>query len=522
MIGAKIKTIFGINSCNQNMDDIMESLYQDFVSRNFFFHLFIIGFELFMALSISIRPGGPFAKPRRVAYFLMYLIMIFATLWVTAAQAGLDGKKENRCRLYFRLEHAYIIFFGFWGIAVTLNDQLGGNGLTVYNYVMLIMAIMSLMKPWKTALLFLMDFILLNLLLPYAPDPSGLNQSFNNLMNSLFLTLASITIATTLYNSRMQAKENEIIIKRQYRQIESANMVLQKEALLDALTGLQNRNSFKKAVRRFSETGGSNVACIYMDVNGLHEVNNHLGHQAGDVMLKTIAHVLLEYFGPEEVFRIGGDEFVVLCANISQPDVIQKTDSICRQTADGGYSLSVGVEWRESDPDIAEIVQKAEEKMQKHKKEYYSSPDALRQRRELDIGMERIISEKKNMDRFLSVLVTAFKGVYYVDLKDDTLRHVFIPPYFQEMLEETDHQYSKALMLYARRMVHPRYVPLFERFCDYDNLETLLDGEDIPGFVYERKDGVHLRLRVLKYNHYSNEYKETLWIFSDIEVKKNG
>ena len=66
-----------------------------------------------------------------------------------------------------------MVLFSFWGLAITLNDQLGGNGLTVYNYVMLIMAIMSMMKPWKTALLFLGDFLLLNLLLPYFPDPGG-------------------------------------------------------------------------------------------------------------------------------------------------------------------------------------------------------------------------------------------------------------------------------------------------------------------------------------------------------------
>ena len=177
-----------------------------------------------------------------------------------------------------------MVFFSFWGLAITLNDQLGGNGLTVYNYVMLIMAIMSMMKPWKTALLFLGDFLLLNLLLPYFPDPVGLDHAYNNLMNSLFLSLAAIVINASLYNSRIQAKRDEMTINRQYRQIEAANQMLSQEALSDALTNLGNRNRFEKTIQafEFDKHGCGTLGCIYIDVNGLHEINNHLGHQAGD------------------------------------------------------------------------------------------------------------------------------------------------------------------------------------------------------------------------------------------------
>ena len=73
-------------------------------------------------------------------------------------------------------------------------------------------------------------------------------------------------------------------------------------------------------------------------------------------------------------------------------------------------------------------------------------------------------------------------------------------------------------MLYAKEMVEPQYLTLFERCCDYACLEEQLEGDEIPGFIYRKKDGSQLRLRILNFYHYGGVSKETLWIFSDIEV----
>ena len=209
----RLKQFLGVIPDFTDSEEVIRALHGDVVKRNFLFHIFIIMFECVMVISISMRPGGPFAKPRRVTYFVLYLVLILAAAGVTWLEAWIDRKRQADFRLYFRAEAAFLAFFSLWGVAVTLNDQLGGNGLTVYNYVVLIPAIMSMMKPWQAAFLFLADFILLNGLLPCFPDPAGLDNSFNNLMNSLFSTLAAAAIAASLYNSKLQAKRNEIIIK---------------------------------------------------------------------------------------------------------------------------------------------------------------------------------------------------------------------------------------------------------------------------------------------------------------------
>lgn len=183
---------------------------------------------------------------------------------------------------------------------------------------------------------------------------------------------------------------------RQYRQIEAANQMLSQEALSDALTNLGNRNRFEKTIQafEFDKQGCGTLGCIYIDVNGLHEINNHLGHQAGDRMLKTISDIFLEYFDSQDIFRIGGDEFVILCKNMGREELVRRIEQVCRKTEEAGFSLATGLEWRESDLRIEDIVQKAERAMQENKKGFYSSKGGERQRRELNQHMERLISEK--------------------------------------------------------------------------------------------------------------------------------
>lgn len=53
----------------------------------------------------------------------------------------------------------------------------------------------------------------------------------------------------------------------------------------DALTGLYNRNRYERDRELFRTAGYRQLCCIYADAVGLHEINNHLGHQAGDDML---------------------------------------------------------------------------------------------------------------------------------------------------------------------------------------------------------------------------------------------
>ena len=138
----------------------------------------------------------------------------------------------------------------------------------------------------------------------------------------------------------------------------------------DALTNLPNRNMFEHYCRQKSEST-DDLACIYIDVNGLHEVNNTQGHSAGDRMLKSIADILKVAFSGAELFRIGGDEFVIFQENGSGTGINLKLRSVKEQLKKNDYHISAGVSFGNEGTDINDVVKDAEKKMFDNKKAYY-------------------------------------------------------------------------------------------------------------------------------------------------------
>ena len=62
------------------------------------------------------------------------------------------------------------------------------------------------------------------------------------------------------------------------------------------------------------------VGIVYADVNGLKEINDTRGHQAGDEALQRAAHLLAKCYGSENAYRMGGDEFLVLMPLVNELD----------------------------------------------------------------------------------------------------------------------------------------------------------------------------------------------------------
>lgn len=296
-----------------------------------------------------------------------------------------------------------------------------------------------------------------------------------------------------------------------------AHYELERLGRIDNLTGLLNRNSFSAALERLSSNKPKSFGCVYIDVNGLHEINNCLGHQAGDDMLKAVADALKRNFGDDGIYRIGGDEFVILSENKTETVITEKIKTVRHELKSQGYELSIGIAWKESFNRYNLIINEAEAKMRDDKRKFYCEGGADRSSRSLDKQVEKMVLEKQDADAFLSVLAPEFKGVYFVDLDKDTVRHLYIPFYFERILKETGDVFSKALLLYADGNVRPEYIENFKSVCDYNNLKLKLSDNITPEFLYQKKDGSWLKLRILKFKNYGDKSYETLWIFTDSE-----
>lgn len=119
-----------------------------------FFHLVILLFEGLMAVSISLKEGGPFLNPRRTAYFVMYMILIVVTGLVLLDEVLNPRKQRIIISGILRWKPRTLCFSVRGASPSRSNDQLGGNGLTVYTYVLIIISVLSMIKPWQAILLY--------------------------------------------------------------------------------------------------------------------------------------------------------------------------------------------------------------------------------------------------------------------------------------------------------------------------------------------------------------------------------
>ncbi len=146
---------------------------------------------------------------------------------------------------------------------------------------------------------------------------------------------------------------------------------IERRANIDALTGLQNRNRYEHMIMHYTNQS-EGVACIYFDVNGLHELNNTKGHLAGDEMLKTIASILAQEYGVDNTYRIGGDEFVAFRYENSEFAVRANIMKVITEIDCKGYTVAVGMAMTTNDKPLHVTIKEAEDAMYINKQSYYN------------------------------------------------------------------------------------------------------------------------------------------------------
>lgn len=130
------------------------------------------------------------------------------------------------------------------------------------------------------------------------------------------------------------------------------------------------------------------MGIVYADLNGLKLINDSKGHNAGDRLLKKAAALLKASFGDHEIFRAGGDEFVMFCPDITSDELehhVTQLRALADSTEDVSFAL--GTCFCQGDYDVIRAMQTADENMYKDKKEYYlrnPEKDRRRQRRGTD------------------------------------------------------------------------------------------------------------------------------------------
>lgn len=154
---------------------------------------------------------------------------------------------------------------------------------------------------------------------------------------------------------------------------------LQKMSFEDGLTRLNNRNKFNQVMDELKVTPPKSMGVVYLDLNGLKEVNDRFGHEAGDKLIKKSAKIIYDIFGVD-AFRIGGDEFVAIVVNDSKESFVNKVKSTKALMKQKEVSISVGTSFREENCDIEKQLADADMKMYEEKQKFYKSPENNRRK----------------------------------------------------------------------------------------------------------------------------------------------
>ena len=128
------------------------------------------------------------------------------------------------------------------------------------------------------------------------------------------LELTTFILASELYSYRMMGKLHIL-------------------SSTDMLTGVMNRNEMNNYVDALAKRpSNESVGVVFADLNGLKAVNDGEGHVAGDTLLKNAANAMREVFAVHEIFRAGGDEFVVILTNVTGEELNEKAEKLRKVT----------------------------------------------------------------------------------------------------------------------------------------------------------------------------------------------
>lgn len=173
----------------------------------------------------------------------------------------------------------------------------------------------------------------------------------------------------------------------------------------DTLTSFYNRNRYMEDTAALSHSTRA-VGIVYLDVNGLKDINDQKGHAVGDQVLITCAQWMREIFQQADYYRIGGDEFVIICPGISREDFEARAAALRRRFHGGKQCrAAIGARWVSQFADLQQIIAQADAEMYEDKKDFYrKNPSSNRYRHHSDevlrLSDPEVLREELRQERF--------------------------------------------------------------------------------------------------------------------------
>lgn len=205
--------------------------------------------------------------------------------------------------------------------------------------------------------------------------------------------------------------------------------ILEDMSYTDSLTGLANRNAFYRDITEIEKNNpNTRVGIVFADINGLKGQNDKGGHEAGDYLIKCVAEILATEFAESQIYRIGGDEFVILDIGVGQEEFQVKVCELEKKWTKE-HSASVGSIWLHRAHNIEKNVASADKIMYQAKTDFYKEKRHDR-RRATDGESEGI--------KLLQNMMENVPGGFFMYKADKTERIISVNKELIKLLKCTD------------------------------------------------------------------------------------
>ena len=280
--------------------------------------------------------------------------------------------------LAFNTIFQIISFFTGWMTDISPDNQYShGRFYAVYVAMYLIIAVLVIVQFWifgmsykkqnRASLFLMMSIVLLGI---------ALQEIIGGDVRTSYITITLGVAFMFIHTSEFSQQKTDEKIEQQKILITT-----------DALTGLKSRYAYSKALDRYNKNMPEDMAVFSVDINGLKEINDTLGHAAGDELITGAASCIEKVFG-EDAYRTGGDEFMVLSAMDKKgaEDAVLKLvryseewhgDSVKELHIAIGYALSS----ENKGTGCEDLIKIADEQMYVSKEKYYLKTGRNRRRR---------------------------------------------------------------------------------------------------------------------------------------------
>lgn len=240
------------------------------------------------------------------------------------------------------------IYLAF-GAAAAIQDVGVGNGIATFLVICMGTAVLSLMRPVFSGLVFGTAFLLFwTILRSSSIDPT--------LLASLQIQAISVVLIAQLISAMMWHQYTRAVLLQRKLELSNAALLVKQQELeflaeRDTLTGLYNRRKFLALAQQELDRRAripSDLCLLMVDLDFFKRVNDQYGHPIGDIVLQQVAARLLAHVRSTDVLaRMGGEEFILLMPNTQRAGALSLAEKLrevvceCPLEIPGGLSIPI-------------------------------------------------------------------------------------------------------------------------------------------------------------------------------------